>query len=915
MTPFSHLTKDVQARLVQHPFLRKLRQTKWYQHLLSKKHLLGPFCFLLALCTYGFLIRNELLVSKNDGNIKIVAIKSKDPLSNGYKENIRTNLLVNGQRLDSKSIVRNDWGQYGASIPIPIFTADAQQQENQTLEIQHDGPIKTLSLEYSSYDVGGYLQIYLDNVLYTQVNTYNKELVYKPLHLSFDPHYALHSSTIFWWLQLLILFLFVVLSFLRARKTDPTKSDRKRLKQLALAIGLVLATLVSLHKAFQYGDTRVFHFFNTQLTPLTVPIFLASFSALAYLLHQSLPYLRKLKLQIIGQFLYGLTIAATPFISLYLIETAYSINSVEQLSAADYQANILILSVIFLTAAFLLTSLRRASIFLILGSLSVGIVTKILLISRNMPLLSYHFLQIRDGLSVVGDTDFSFTPTIFSLIFTAWLYVIVLAFLPPFHQLFHFRWKNNQPHQSSIFSRFANLNQTKQFLIKKGSLVLIGLVSLVFISRPTIYYIANKVDLSLYFWTLQSTYYDHGLPVALTRYHLASQITEPEGYSTETVKQILSDYPKTDTTSTKKPNIVMIMNESLTDYSSLTDLEFSSDPLEYIHSLDRNTVKGNLITSVFAGSTANTEYEALTSNSLAILPPNAFPFQQYISSEQNSIVNYLNQLDYSSYAMHPYGKDNYRRSQVYGYFGFEESYFENSSPGIQDLVEKPERIRGYISDASLYRGTEKLIKENEKPVFNFIVTMQGHGGYNTSEQDFPRTISIENAENNTSATDYLSSVDDSDKAFEEFTTSLMQNEEPTIVLMFGDHHPILTDSYFKPHLDAADPRSRYQTPFVIWANFDLPKQEQEQTISPNYLVPQLLQTLSQTNHALPISSYYHFLSQLQKEIPVMTTWGYYDNENTYSDTQPVSEKYQHYRQIVYNNVTDKHSLKMEEYQP
>ena len=400
--------------------------------------------------------------------------------------------------------------------------------------------------------------------------------------------------------------------------------------------------------------------------------------------------------------------------------------------------------------------------------------------------------------------------------------------------------------------------------------------------------------------------------MALTRYHIASQIQIPEGYSSTEVEQILSAYPRKEETGTTKPNIIMIQNESLTDYSQLTNLTFSSDPLQFIHSLETNTVKGKLHVSVFAGSTANTEYEALTSNSMAILPPNSFPFQQLISSPRNSIVNYLENQNYQTYAFHPYGKDNYRRSQVYGYFGFDQSYFENSNPSFQDLIPNPERVRGYISDQALYEGSLKLMEESDEPIFNFIVTMQGHGGYSNSEADFPRTISVTNAENDASATDFLSSVDASDEAFQTLVTSLSQSDEPTIVVMFGDHQPILTDSYFKPYLDANDPSSRYETPLIVWANFALPEMT-ETTISPNYITPYLLQILSQTDHALPLTSYYQFLSKVQTEIPVMTTWGYYDANYTYSENAPTSELYQLYQYIEYNNVVDKNSIDLTEY--
>ena len=907
---FRTRTQEIKHKIHQSKPIQWLLKQKWFRWMTGHQAAILTILAITAFASYAFLIRKELTVGENQGNIKFVASQSKDPKSKGYKENIRTNLTINGAGLNTDNIVRQEWEEYGAGIPIPIYIADGEKQENQTLEIQHDGPIKSLHFEYSSYDVGGILQIYLDDVLYSQINTYNdKELVYKSITLNFDQHLAITASNSIWWAQLAF-FALVLLLFLKRLWTKSPPSSSRFLFHSLLGAGLYLLAAASLKLAFSYGDSKDFYLSNTYIHQGILPVFLVSLIFLSILVKEVIPTLRKGRLAWIGQSYYILLNGLAPFLGLYLIETAYSIYSIVHLSTADYLANILILTIIWFCLALLTTSIRAASLMLVSLSMVVGIVTKILLIARNMPLLSYHFLQIRDGLSVAGETDFTLTSGIFALILTCWVYIISISFLPNCQQVFDFSFIGRRITPWKVYAeRFSSLQRK---FIQKAVFISMGLFSLLFLAKPAIYAVANSVDLSLYFWTLQSTYYDHGLPVALTRYHIASQIQIPEGYSSTEVEEILSAYPRKEETGTTKPNIIMIQNESLTDYSQLTKLTFSSDPLQFIHSLETNTVKGKLNVSVFAGSTANTEYEALTSNSMAILPPNSFPFQQLISSPRNSIVNYLENLNYQTYAFHPYGKDNYRRSQVYDYFGFDQSYFENSNPSFQDLIPNPERVRGYISDQALYEGSLKLMEESDEPIFNFIVTMQGHGGYSNSEADFPRTISVTNAENDASATDFLSSVDASDEAFQNLVTSLSQSDEPTIVVMFGDHQPILTDSYFKPYLDANDPSSRYETPLIVWANFALPEMT-ETTISPNYITPHLLQILSQTDHALPLTSYYQFLSKVQTEIPVMTTWGYYDANYTYSENAPTSELYQQYQYIEYNNVVDKNSIDLTEY--
>ena len=61
-----------------------------------------------------------------------------------------------------------------------------------------------------------------------------------------------------------------------------------------------------------------------------------------------------------------------------------------------------------------------------------------------------------------------------------------------------------------------------------------------------------------------------------------------------------------------------------------------------------------------------------------------------------------------------------------------------------------------------------------------------------------------------------------DQFVKELTDTLSKLDEPTILVMYGDHIPALditADSYDK---------DLYQTPYVIWSNFDMEKQDKDQ---------------------------------------------------------------------------------------
>ena len=60
----------------------------------------------------------------------------------------------------------------------------------------------------------------------------------------------------------------------------------------------------------------------------------------------------------------------------------------------------------------------------------------------------------------------------------------------------------------------------------------------------------------------------------------------------------------------------------------------------------------------------------------------------------------------------------------------------------------------------------------------------------------------------------------------QYMPGILKNyKEPTIVLMYGDHQPSLSDAFYDSYMDTTDPSAKYKTPFLIWSNFTLPKAE------------------------------------------------------------------------------------------
>ena len=381
------------------------------------------------------------------------------------------------------------------------------------------------------------------------------------------------------------------------------------------------------------------------------------------------------------------------------------------------------------------------------------------------------------------------------------------------------------------------------------------------------------------------------------QYH-ESKLAEPEGYSKEKAEKILTAYSPTEGNS--DINIIVIMNESLTDYSLLGETPFG-DPLPNIHSYEDNFFYGKLAVSVFGGGTCNTEYEFLTGNSMAFLPEGAMPYLQYVVDNENSLAWDMGKLGYSKVAIHPYYSEEWNRTQVYRFLGFDSFIsgvdFGNTvvtngmratarpSQNLISFGEGPLYVRGLISDQSCL---ERVLDESTDHSFVFAVTMQNHGGYEYEGEDFNnieyvtdedlipdtqkphrknmRLVGIPGGmdENETyKVNQYLTCVNLSDSAFKMLTNQLETSKRKTIVLMFGDHQPSLLIPEDYMEIEEFDEAMYFDVPYMLWANFDITFDAPEYT-SPNYL-----SAILKKNAGLPLSDWDQFRLDMMDEYPVI----------------------------------------------
>ncbi len=386
-----------------------------------------------------------------------------------------------------------------------------------------------------------------------------------------------------------------------------------------------------------------------------------------------------------------------------------------------------------------------------------------------------------------------------------------------------------------------------------------------------------------------------------------SFVSEPDGYDADKVAQTARSYRSQSVTDAGDlpENLIFIMNESFSDLTAaFPNLELSEDPLAFYHSLTENTVKGTMISPVTGGGTANVEFEYLTGDSLAFLPSSTVAYQLYLYDGCPSLVSQAKDLGYHTIAFHPYLSSGWNRTSVYPWLGFDEVHF-------QEDVRDPQYIRNYVSDLSDYEQLFRWTEENDGPTMIFNVTMQNHSGYSQGWNNLSGDVNVTGgAKSSSITTQYFSLMKESDQAIQALVEHYSQVDEKTMIVFFGDHQPPLGNTFFETlygkKLDERDPeevQQAYETPFFIWANYDIPERD-DLRISSNYLG-----VLAAEVAGLPLTGYQQLLSRLMDALPVASTAGYVTAEGQI--TQEVEELpgyvqslYREYELAAYNHLFD-----------
>lgn len=395
----------------------------------------------------------------------------------------------------------------------------------------------------------------------------------------------------------------------------------------------------------------------------------------------------------------------------------------------------------------------------------------------------------------------------------------------------------------------------------------------------------------------------------------------PDGYKkTELVRLIEEEYSSKEYSLDGAPHVVVIMGEAFSDLSDRADLEFTNyrDPLTNFKKLKEQGVSGEIIVTHTGGGTSDTEFDVLTGMSKREEESVSYAFR-LLSKQTESIASDLTELGYKSIFVHPGTGWFYNRKNVYSLMGFEDLYF---SEYFGDSPTKGGYINEYDTvDAVINLFEEKRRENPGSPIFEFCVSIQNHGPYeskySTWEMNFDSEADLSDSEINI-LSNYFQGITDQDENLGRLADYLNSLDEPVLLMYFGDHMPSMPVSLFKNiglsfdfGGDFLERMELFTTPYLFWQN-DCYRQQTGQIaengqnaplISANFLGASLLEFIGYGE----ISPMNKFLNELKRDIPVITKNEYVtkDGYKSFDDlSEPEKNKILLYKQWQYYKLYD-----------
>lgn len=459
---------------------------------------------------------------------------------------------------------------------------------------------------------------------------------------------------------------------------------------------------------------------------------------------------------------------------------------------------------LILYATLVLASLskRRVFFFTIISLfwLGIGIINGVILTQRMTPFTVKDLSNLNDGLTIV--TNYLSKYEIIGAIAAGLIAVGLLVLL------------------------FIKGPQKRDGVKRKRNLVAVLLViAFTFLSSS---FVIRAGIVQTFFGNLAYAYRDYGVVYCFVNTWLNTGISKPDGYSKEEILSIFDKKELGDDNAmllTQKdedeehPNILFLQLESFIDPMTIQSITLSQDPCPNFRRLMQTYSSGELTVPACGAGTANVEFEVLTGLSVKFFGPGEYPYKAVLKEKTGESLAYdLDSLGYTSHAIHNHRAVFYNRNSVFANMGFDTF---TSMEYMKNVEKTP---KNWAKDDVLTECITDALDSTDGRDMIYTISVQGHGKYPTEQVIRDPRIEVTAApseELKWKYEYYVNQIYEMDQFVKALTDTLAKREEPTVLVMYGDHIPALDMTE-----DDLESGNLYGTQYLIWNNMGLKKDDE-----------------------------------------------------------------------------------------
>lgn len=432
--------------------------------------------------------------------------------------------------------------------------------------------------------------------------------------------------------------------------------------------------------------------------------------------------------------------------------------------------------------------------------LAIGIINGVILTQRMTPFTVKDFSNLEDGLTIV--TNYL---SVLDIVLAAVGIIVAIGLL---------------------VLLFVKGPKKKDTLHRKRNLF--GVVLVICFAFFSTSVMINTGTVQTFFGNLAYAYKDYGVVYCFTNTWLNTGISKPSGYDEDMILDIFSKdelgednamlLEKKDEDK-EHPNILFLQLESFIDPATLNNIELSKDACPNFRKLMSEYSSGELTVPACGAGTANVEFEVLTGLSVKFFGPGEYPYKAVLKEKTGESLAYdLDSIGYKSHAIHNHRAVFYNRNTVFANMGFDTF---TSVEYMQNVAKTP---KNWAKDFVLTDCITDALDSTEERDMIYTISVQGHGKYPGEQVIKNPEIEVTKApteELKWKYEYYVNQIYEMDQFVKELTDELSKRDEPTILVMYGDHIPAIDIS----EKDLAN-GNLYGTQYVIWDNFGMKKDDE-----------------------------------------------------------------------------------------